>query len=108
LQSNDATAAFAGLIDAQTIEDKASSYKGSAPEEKDEDEEDVKPKKKPMPKIKPKKKILAKKKAPKKKKADAALVGATEEISESSESYHRLLKPPKQQKSQSFLKRKAR
>jgi hypothetical protein len=85
LQSNDATAAFAGLIDAQTIEDKASSYKGSAPEEKDEDEEDVKPKKKPMPKIKPKKKILAKKKAPKKKKADAALVGATEEISESTE-----------------------
>jgi hypothetical protein len=38
-----------------------------------------------MPKIKPKKKILAKKKAPKKKKPDTALVGATEEISESTQ-----------------------
>lgn len=38
-----------------------------------------------MPKIKPKKKILAKKKAPKKKKIDTALVGANEEISESTE-----------------------
>jgi hypothetical protein len=45
----------------------------------------VKPKKKPMPKIKPKKKVLQKKKAPKAKKKDTALVGATEEISESTQ-----------------------
>lgn len=38
-----------------------------------------------MPKIKPKKKVLPKKKAPKAKKKDTALVGATEEISESTQ-----------------------
>lgn len=54
LQSNDATAAFAGLIEAQSIEGKAEEYKGSAPEENDEDEA-------PKPKPKPKKKAPAKK-----------------------------------------------
>lgn len=89
LQNNDATSAFAGLIDSQSLESKAESYKGSAPEEKDDDEEE-KPKKKPI-KILPKKKPAVKKIAPKKltkkkaavKKHDASLVGATEEISDS-------------------------
>lgn len=94
LQSNDATSAFAGLIEAQSIESKAEDYKGSAPEEKDEDEEEKpkKPKKKPMPKILPKKakkiEIKAKKPIKKKsaaKKSDASLVGATEEMSESTQ-----------------------
>ena len=92
LQSNDATSAFAGLIESQSLESKAESYKGSAPEEKDEDEEEVKPKKKPI-KILPKKKPAVKKISPKKltkkkpavKKTDSALVGATEEISDSTQ-----------------------
>lgn len=88
LQSNDATSAFAGLIEAQSIESKAENYKGSAPEEKDDDDEPKKPKKKPMPKILPKKakkpEVKAKKAAKKKStKSDASLVGATEEMSES-------------------------
>jgi hypothetical protein len=60
LQSNDATSAFAGLIEAQNIESKAEKYEGSAPEEKDEDEE--------KPKPKPKAKKAKKKAAPSKKK----------------------------------------
>lgn len=40
LQSNDATAAFAGLVDSEQIEEKAQDYKGSAPEDKDEDEDE--------------------------------------------------------------------
>lgn len=55
LQNNDATSAFAGLIEAEAIENKAAKFKGSAPEEEDEDDKPKKPKKKPMPKILPKK-----------------------------------------------------
>lgn len=85
LQNNDATAAFAGLIEAQTIESKAEKYEGSAPEEKDDDDEKPKPKpkkkkkaapaKKKAIKISPKKKISIK---PKNNKSDAAAVGTGE------------------------------
>lgn len=87
LQSNDATSAFAGLIEAQNIESKAEKYEGSAPEEKDEDEEKPKPKpkakkakKKAAPakkKITPKKKISLK---PKVNKSDVATVGTDEQM----------------------------
>ena len=86
MQSNDATSAFAGLIEAQTIESKAEKYEGSAPEEKDEDEEKPKPKPKakkakkkaaPAKKITPKKKISIK---PKVNKSDVATVGTDEQM----------------------------
>ena len=90
LQNNDATSAFAGLIEAQSIESRAEKFKGSAPEEEDEEDKPKKPKKKPMPKIHAKKakkpEIKAKKPTKKKSsKSDASLVGATEEMSESTE-----------------------
>lgn len=86
MQNNDATSAFAGLIEAQNIESKAEKYEGSAPEEKDEDEEKPKPKpkakKKAAPakksmKISPKKKISIK---PKESKTDSAAVGTDEQM----------------------------
>lgn len=49
LQTNDSTSAFAALAESQTIESKAEAFKGSAPEEPDEDAllaEKVKEKKK--------------------------------------------------------------
>jgi hypothetical protein len=83
LQSNDATSAFAGLIEAQTIESKAEKYEGSAPEEKDEDDDIPKPaKKKASPAKKPisftpKKKINIK---PKVKKTDSETVATDESM----------------------------
>jgi hypothetical protein len=82
LQNNDATSAFAGLIEAQSIESKAEKYEGSAPEEKDDDDEKPKvaPKKKASPAKKAKKKISIK---PKVKKTDSEAV-ATDETMDAS------------------------
>jgi hypothetical protein len=78
LQDNDATSAFAGLIEAQQAEDKAEQFKGSAPEEDAEEEEA--PAEKPKPakkKAAPKKKAPAKKPAAKKLAAKKKSAGAT-------------------------------
>lgn len=84
LQDNDATSAFAGLIEAQQAEEQAEKFKGSAPEDAEEEEAPVeeKPKvvkKKAAPKKKAAKKPAAKKAATKKKaathKKEEALVG---------------------------------
>lgn len=86
LQDNDATSAFAGLIEAQQAEAAAEQFKGSAPEDAEEEEAvEEKPKvvkKKAAPKKKaPAKKPAAKKPAAKKKagaathKKEDALVG---------------------------------
>jgi len=69
LQDNDATSAFAGLIEAQQAEAAAEQFKGSAPEDAEEEEaavEEEKPKKVAKKKAAPKKKAPAKKAAAKK------------------------------------------
>ena len=70
LTTNDATAAFAGLVESQEVESKAETFKGSAP---DEDEEEAKPKaapKKKAPAKKPKSTGAPKKKENVQKSAD--------------------------------------
>lgn len=78
LQDNDATSAFAGLIEAQQAEAKAEQFRGSAPDEDAEEEEA--PAEKPKPakkKAAPKKKAPAKKPAAKKLAAKKKSTGAT-------------------------------